>query len=164
MVLDKNNVIVKGHSRFFACIKLGMEQIPVVYTDADEEQIKLDRIADNKIQEHSTWLQEELGHELDMLDLDDVLELGFDMSILDIDMFDDNIDVDSLDNQEEFKKWQAKQLKPVTETQIDRAEQKHDKVGTRTQKYYKFVCNECGNIHFVRAEDVWEVNEEDIEQ
>ena len=49
IVVDKNGVIVKGHARFTAAIRLGMTEVPCIVTDADEEAIKLDRIADNKI-------------------------------------------------------------------------------------------------------------------
>jgi ParB/Sulfiredoxin domain len=77
LVLDRNNVIVKGHSRWQAAIRLGMKAIPCVYTDADEETIKLDRIADNRIQEFSDWDKELLGSELASLNLG-----NFDLGIL----------------------------------------------------------------------------------
>src|SRR5438309_6277653 len=53
LVLDRQNVIVKGHTRWKAAIRLGLEQLPCVYTDADPESIKLDRLADNRVQEFS---------------------------------------------------------------------------------------------------------------
>lgn len=70
IVIDHAGVIVKGHSRFKAAIKLGMEEVPCVITDADEEAIKLDRIADNRVSEFSEWINEPLMHELDMLTVD----------------------------------------------------------------------------------------------
>ena len=53
IVLDVNNVVVKGHARLRAAKRLGMEEVPCIYSDADPETIKADRIADNKIQEMS---------------------------------------------------------------------------------------------------------------
>lgn len=53
LVIDRNGIIVKGHARYAAAIRLGMEEIPCVVTDADEETIKLDRLADNRISEFS---------------------------------------------------------------------------------------------------------------
>ena len=44
LVIDRNSIIVKGHARYAAAIRLGMEEIPCVVTDADEETIKLDRL------------------------------------------------------------------------------------------------------------------------
>ena len=55
LVIDRNGIIVKGHARYAAAIRLGMEEIPCVVTDADEETIKLDRLADNRISEFSEW-------------------------------------------------------------------------------------------------------------
>lgn len=55
IVIDKNNVVVKGHARLKAAKRLGMEEVPCIVSDASEEVIKADRIADNKIQELSSW-------------------------------------------------------------------------------------------------------------
>ena len=78
LVIDENGIIVKGHARFTAAIRLGMEEVPCIITHADPEAIKADRIADNKISEFSEWVNEELMHEIDMIDLDfDFSELGF---------------------------------------------------------------------------------------
>lgn len=70
LVLDKDNVIVKGHARYQAALALGMQTVPCVISEADPEAIKADRIADNKVFEFSNWVNEELLHEVDMLDLD----------------------------------------------------------------------------------------------
>lgn len=80
LVIDRAGVIVKGHARYAAAIRLGMQEIPCVVTDADEETIKLDRLADNRISEFSEWIDEDLLHEVDMLNLDfdfDLDALGF---------------------------------------------------------------------------------------
>ena len=66
LVIDRNGIIVKGHARYAAAIRLGMEEVPCVVTDADEETIKLDRLADNRISEFSEWINDELLHEIDM--------------------------------------------------------------------------------------------------
>ena len=75
VVVDRNNVIVIGHSRTMAAKKLGMKEIPVVIADAlSEEEVKALRIADNKLNE-SVWDSEKLEMELgeikwDMWDMD----------------------------------------------------------------------------------------------
>jgi ParB family chromosome partitioning protein len=76
LVLDRDNVIVKGHTRWKAAVRLKMAEIPCVYTDADPETVKFDRLADNKVQEFSTWDQELLGGELASLNLDFAFDLG----------------------------------------------------------------------------------------
>ena len=73
IVVDKENVIVVGHTRFQASAKLGMKEVPVVVGEFTEEQAKAYRIADNRINEETGWdhvaLQEELNKLLD-LDVD----------------------------------------------------------------------------------------------
>lgn len=76
LVLDRNNVIVKGHTRWQAAMRLGMKTLPCVYTDADPETVKLDRIADNRVQEFSLWNEDLLGSELAGLNLPFALDLG----------------------------------------------------------------------------------------
>ena len=76
LVLDRQNVIVKGHSRWAAAIRLGMRALPCLYTDADPETIRLDRLADNRVQEFSTWDESALQAELASLNLDYAFDLG----------------------------------------------------------------------------------------
>src|SRR5215469_1431770 len=76
--LDHHNKIVKGHSRWQAALRLGMTELPCLYTDADPETIKLDRLADNRMQEFSLWDEDLLASELASLNLGD----GFDLSSL----------------------------------------------------------------------------------
>jgi len=65
IVVDRNNVVVKGHARLRAAKRLGMEQVPCIVSDASEDVIKADRIADNKIQELSAWDFGKLNVELE---------------------------------------------------------------------------------------------------
>lgn len=77
IIIDKNNVIVAGHTRFKAAQSLGLESVPVIRADdLTEEQVKAFRIADNKVSEYSTWDYEKLYLELDEIDLD-MQDFGF---------------------------------------------------------------------------------------
>ena len=70
IIVDKNNVIVAGHTRYLACKKLGIKEVPcVIADDLTDEQIKAFRLADNKVAEIATW-------DLDLLDeeLNDLLK------------------------------------------------------------------------------------------
>jgi hypothetical protein len=74
VVADENKVIIKGHCRKYAAIKLGMKLVPCIVRDDIPEEIKrLARIADNKIPENSTWdygnLREEINY-LKEMDID----------------------------------------------------------------------------------------------
>lgn len=88
IVLDKNNVIVAGHTRYKASMELGLKEVPcIVADDLSEEQIKAFRLADNKVSEQASW-----NYDLLDLELDDILdinmdEFGFDLGVLDTDEY-----------------------------------------------------------------------------
>lgn len=82
IVIDKDNVIVAGHTRLKAAKSLGIKEIPVIIADdLTDDQVKAFRLADNKTAEIATWDFEALDIELDALyDLDfDMTEFGFDL-------------------------------------------------------------------------------------
>ena len=77
MVLDAQNVIVCGHTRFLAAQEIGMEEVPCVYADdLSEEQIKAFRLADNKTAEMSVWDFEKLEIEMQEIGID-MTDFGF---------------------------------------------------------------------------------------
>ena len=82
LVIDKDNVIVCGHTRYLAAKKLGMEAVPcIIADDLTEEQINAYRLADNKVHEYSEWDFEMLQSELDgitMIDMEKFLFLPTD--------------------------------------------------------------------------------------
>jgi len=68
IVIDKNNVIVAGHTRYKASMELGLEEVPcVVADDLTDEQIKAYRLADNKVSDYSIWNNVALLDELEDL-------------------------------------------------------------------------------------------------
>lgn len=76
MVIDKNNVIVCGHTRYKACLKLGITEVPaVIADDLTDDQIKAFRIADNKTAEFAEWDLEKMAKELESIDMD-MLQFG----------------------------------------------------------------------------------------
>ena len=67
IVVDKDMVIIKGHGRLLAAKYLQLTEIPIVINDSlTEEEIRLSRIADNKVAE-SEWDKEVLWEELKIL-------------------------------------------------------------------------------------------------
>ena len=99
IVIDKDNVIVAGHTRLKASLELGLKEVPcIIADDLSEEQIKAFRLADNKVSEKSQWDFSILDEELD--------------SILDIDMslFDFNVDeIDDINLDDYFEPEQEKE-------------------------------------------------------
>lgn len=71
IVADDKNVIVAGHTRALASLKLGLEEVPVVRSgNLTEEQKKAFRLADNKTGELAQWDFEALESELESIDMD----------------------------------------------------------------------------------------------
>ena len=71
IIVDKEGVIIAGHTRLKAAKKLGMTEVPVIQADdLTEEQAKAFRVADNKVAERSLWDIDILKDEL--ADLDDI--------------------------------------------------------------------------------------------
>jgi len=78
IVVDPEGVIVAGHTRYKAALKLGLKKVPVhVATDLTPEQVRAYRLADNKTGELATWDFEILPIELAALQ-----EAGYDLEIL----------------------------------------------------------------------------------
>ena len=72
IVVDKNMVIVAGHTRYRASKKLGLKQVPIsVIDNLSEEQINAYRIADNRTAEESEWDNELLKMEIKELEAKD---------------------------------------------------------------------------------------------
>ncbi len=80
IVIDKNNVIIVGHTRWKAALKMGLEEVPVLKAeDLTPAQAKAYRIADNKTNEFADWDWEGLN-----LELDELKELDVDMDWLEL--------------------------------------------------------------------------------
>lgn len=77
LVLDRDNVIVVGHTRFAAALELGMKEVPVKYCDdLTPAQIKGYRIMDNRSAQNSDWDMDLLA-----LEFDDLKAEGFDLDL-----------------------------------------------------------------------------------
>lgn len=78
IVIDRNNVIVCGDTRYQACFELGITEVPcIVADDLTEEQVRAFRLADNKTAEIADWDFEKLAEELDDILNIDMEQFGF---------------------------------------------------------------------------------------
>lgn len=101
VILDKDNVIVAGHTRIESAKRLGITEIPCIYADdLTDEQIRAFRLADNKVGEIAEW-------DIDLLDteLDDILNI--DMSDFGFDLDLENEEIERTDlSDKEFEKYE----------------------------------------------------------
>nr|DAY71611.1 MAG TPA: adenine specific DNA methyltransferase [Caudoviricetes sp.] len=90
IVVDKDMVIIVGHTRYKAAKKLGYKEVPVVVaSNLNKEQVRAYRLADNKTGELADWNTKFLDDEL--------------QSILDIDMGNFGFELDISEDKEEVK-------------------------------------------------------------
>ncbi len=80
IIVDKDDVIVAGHTRLKAAKRLGLGEVPVIRADdLTEEQVKAFRLADNKTAELAGWDFILLDSELKQLGKIDMESFGFKM-------------------------------------------------------------------------------------
>jgi DNA modification methylase len=76
IVVDKDSVIIVGHTRLLAALRLGIKEVPVlVAADLTPAQVKAYRLADNRVHEEAEWDEELLA-----LELGDLSKLGFNLA------------------------------------------------------------------------------------
>lgn len=100
IVVDKGSVIIKGHGRRLAALKLGLTEVPVIVRDdLTEDQVKAARLADNRValgQVDADMLQRELKTiSMSLEGIFDPKELDFlnaDLSTINADAFSLNLD------------------------------------------------------------------------
>jgi len=163
LVLDRNNVIVKGHTRWAVAIRLGMEKVPCVYSTADDETNKLDRLADNKVHEFSTWDTEALLSELTSINLDfDFNILDFDIEIPDVElpeMAPKRAEIPTIapesgeDGLQDAVPYIPPQTQPeaaISEEPFITPEDIQKTLPATINQYEEVMCNKCGNRMFIR--------------
>lgn len=79
IVIDKDGVIIAGHTRYKAAKRLKMKEVPCIMADdLTPEQVKAFRLADNKVGEVAEWDDDLLSEELDGILSLDMGDFGFD--------------------------------------------------------------------------------------
>ena len=80
IIIDKNDVIVCGHTRQKAALELHMREVPcIVADDLTDEQIRAFRLADNKTAEQADWDYDLLNAEIQEIFDIDMSEFGFEL-------------------------------------------------------------------------------------
>lgn len=102
IIVDENNEILAGHTRYKALQKLGYKEIEVMRVSGlTEEQKKKYRLLDNKVAEKATWDFDLLQWELDDVSFEGY-DFGFDVGG-EIDFTDDDFISDKEKNPSKAK-------------------------------------------------------------
>lgn len=104
IIIDSDNIIIAGHTRYKAAQSLDFGKVPcIVADDLTPEQVKAFRLADNKVSEFSNWDWAKLDEELEALSDIDMSAFGFAAS--------EEIDIDSFFEDAEPKEKEPKKIK-----------------------------------------------------
>ena len=170
ILVDKAGVIIAGHTRYVAAYQLGMEFVPVVYSDMDDEMAKKYRILDNKLAEKSSFDEDQLLEELRNMEVPTDMQAFF---------FEDinqmlNFSLDSINQQaEEYggfqedysqveeKNFEAPSNEEAGESEEASSDEEEDpakdlfvlKEREDGSHYMKVVCPYCGNMETIEIED-----------
>jgi hypothetical protein len=170
ILVDKAGVIIAGHTRYVATYQLGMEFVPVVYSDMDDEMAKKYRILDNKLAEKSSFDEDQLLEELRNMEVPTDMQAFF---------FEDinqmlNFSLDSINQQaEEYggfqddysqveeENFEAPTNEEAGESDEAPSDEEEDpakdlfvlKEREDGSHYMKVVCPYCGNMETIEIED-----------
>lgn len=170
ILVDKAGVIIAGHTRYVAAYQLGMEFVPVVYSDMDDEMAKKYRILDNKLAEKSSFDEDQLLEELRNMEVPTDMQAFF---------FEDinqmlNFSLDSINQQaEEYggfqddysqvdeENFEAPTNEEAGESEETPSDEEEDpakdlfvlKEREDGSHYMKVVCPYCGNMETIEIED-----------
>ena len=170
ILVDKAGVIIAGHTRYVAAYQLGMEFVPVVYSDMDDEMAKKYRILDNKLAEKSSFDEDQLLEELRSMEVPTDMQAFF---------FEDinqmlNFSLDSINQQaEEYggfqddysqvddENYEAPSNEEAGKSEESPSDEEEDpakdlfvlKEREDGSHYMKVVCPYCGNMETIEIED-----------
>lgn len=170
ILVDKAGVIIAGHTRYVAAYQLGMEFVPVVYSDMDDEMAKKYRILDNKLAEKSSFDEDQLLEELRNMEVPTDMQAFF---------FEDinqmlNFSFDSINQQaeeyggfqgdysqvdeENFEAPDNEEAGGSEESPSDEEEDPAKDLFVLKERedgshYMKVVCPYCGNMETIEIED-----------
>lgn len=170
ILVDKAGVIIAGHTRYVAAYQLGMEFVPVVYSDMDDEMAKKYRILDNKLAEKSSFDEDQLLEELRNMEVPTDMQAFF---------FEDinqmlNFSLDSINQQAEeyggfqddYSQVEEENFDAPSNEEAGESEEAPSDVEEDPAKdlfvlkeredgshYMKVVCPYCGNMETIEIED-----------
>lgn len=170
ILVDNAGVIIAGHTRYVAAYQLGMEFVPVVYSDMDDEKAKKYRILDNKLAEKSSFDEDQLLEELRSMEVPTDMQAFF---------FEDinqmlNFSLDSISQQAEeyggfqddYSQVEDGNFEAPSNEEAGESEEAPSDVEEDPAKdlfvlkeredgshYMKVVCPYCGNMETIEIED-----------
>lgn len=149
IVIDKENVIVVGHSRWMAAKQLGYKLVPChVAENLTPQQIKAYRIADNKTHEKAEW-----DYDLLTLELEEVEKLYTGFTDTDLhDLFDKEEEVEPPIKHFSPTLTPTQSFKEYDEDDVERSKTKVENAFNKESKKLYVVCPECAHEFTILGE------------
>jgi len=143
IIVDAENIIIAGHSRYKAMQQLGAATIPAIILDLPPAKAKAYRIADNRTSDLSEWDWSNLVPELREI-----------VSEVDMSVYYPDDDLDAMLNQASGGAYT-----PPTAAQINAADDRlQTTFETRNDRelagYVTLLCPECGEEFAVQRSDI----------
>ena len=140
IVVNKNNVIIVGHTRYKALIELGYEEADCVIADLSPKKAKEYRLIDNKTNEFAAWDFEALTVELRELEIEDMKPFFEDVESL----IKTSVGINEAEISDEDIGYQLRD-------ETDRYKEKSNKI---QEGYVEVICPECGHTFYVDKEEI----------
>lgn len=135
ILLDRNKVIIKGHSRYEALKAMGYDAAPCIISDDSDEDAAEERLVDNKASELATWENEKLNTELRELPIN-LRDMGIDVPVVRVGV---------------------NEVSDVTQKNVEDARKniEHNlRITAEKQDLIEVHCEHCGETFFVNYEEV----------
>ena len=139
LVVDSENVIIVGHTRYRALMLLGVKEVPCIVKDLTPEQAKEYRIVDNKTNEGSSWDWGKLVPELRTMDMDAIKP------------FFSDVDLDSMMQVETSAAPSAESIEHAG-TQLEGRMQRDN--ASAMEDYLSIMCPHCGESFSILRSDM----------
>ena len=129
IVVDKDYVIINGHTRYYASQTLGLKRVPVIIADdLDEEKVKRYRLVDNKVGQLADWNVIMLSDEIAELKDYDFEKFGFseiELMILLDDIEPNEFDKEAIDEYSQRADREMLKVRKLTIKYDNEQEKKH---------------------------------------
>jgi len=173
IIIDSGGVIITGHTRYKALVKLGYDDVQVIRTDMTPEKAKEYRIADNRTSELSTWNYDNLIPELREIEgIEDFIGTFYPDG--DLDKWMDDINPGMMDpiqndapepvtygnsSSDDYTPPISNGYQSVTQADIDKAEARmHNSFNNAVDDYFddliELTCPDCGQTFFIKGSEV----------
>ena len=148
LVIDSENVIIVGHTRYKALKQLGIEEAACVVSDMSKKKAREYRIADNKTNEMTGWDLDNLGLELREIDLENIEPFFSEEDLKSL--CAEKVSFDDMD----LGNFESPSQEKIDKKQGEMSTSFVEKNEKDMNKYINVICPECGEEFSLDKTDI----------